>query len=119
MPWRYRTLAALPGRALRSADLGQTYEQYAAHVRTFVRPLHFARPELTAWDSCRHEPREKQLSSNPRCAVPADIRPNGPGTGGKCGMTLEPDAAAVPATKTQYTCPKRPHIGAKGVIVRR
>lgn len=122
MRWRYRTRAALPWRARRSAELGQTYEQYAAHVRRFVRRLHFARPELTASDGCRHERREKQLISYARCTVRPEIRPNGPGTRRACGMTLEPDVAAVPASKTEYTCPKHPHIGANatwGTIRRR
>lgn len=44
------------------------------------------------------------------CPMHPEIRRNGPGTCPKCGMTLEPVAAALPATKTEYTCPMHPQI---------
>ncbi len=53
---------------------------------------------------------KKQTTREYTCPMHSDIRRNGPGTCPKCGMTLEPVAAAVPVTKTEYTCPMHPQI---------
>ena len=39
-----------------------------------------------------------------------EVRQQGPGDCPKCGMALEPVVAALPATKTEYTCPMHPQI---------
>ena len=38
------------------------------------------------------------------------MRQQGPGDCPKCGMALEPVVAALPVTKTEYTCPMHPEI---------
>jgi Cu+-exporting ATPase len=39
-----------------------------------------------------------------------EVRQEGPGDCPKCGMALEPVIAALPVTKTEYTCPMHPQI---------
>ena len=54
-------------------------------------------------------------ASSPRAAVyvcPMDpeVRSDKPGACPKCGMALEPDLIAPPATKTEYVCPMHPEV---------
>jgi Cu+-exporting ATPase len=44
------------------------------------------------------------------CPMDPEVREARPGACPKCGMALEPDLAAAPATKVQYTCPMHPEI---------
>ncbi|HID81407.1 MAG TPA: heavy metal translocating P-type ATPase [Chromatiales bacterium] len=44
------------------------------------------------------------------CPMHPDVRQKGPGSCPRCGMALEPESAAVVATKTEYTCPMHPEI---------
>src|SRR5580765_6495727 len=39
------------------------------------------------------------------CPMCAEVRQAGPGPCPKCGMALEPELLARPATKTEWTCP--------------
>ena len=39
-----------------------------------------------------------------------EVRQDHPGACPKCGMALEPDVPAAPATRTEYTCPMHPEI---------
>ena len=39
------------------------------------------------------------------CPMDTEIRQDGPGSCPKCGMALEPEIPATPATRTQYACP--------------
>ncbi|MGB9103530.1 MAG: YHS domain-containing protein, partial [Terriglobales bacterium] len=72
----------------------------------------------------RAEP-EKYLAPKPAPAAPADkagekqsyicpmdpeVRQQGPGACPKCGMALEPEMIAAPATKTEWVCPMHPEI---------
>ncbi len=44
------------------------------------------------------------------CPMCPGVRQEEPGSCPKCGMALEPDMPAQPATKTQYTCPMHPEV---------
>jgi Cu+-exporting ATPase len=39
-----------------------------------------------------------------------EVRQDHPGACPKCGMALEPEAPAAPATKTEYVCPMHPQV---------
>src|SRR5271157_4653439 len=44
------------------------------------------------------------------CPMCPEVRQNTPGPCPKCGMALDPESPALPATKTEYTCPMHPEI---------
>jgi Cu+-exporting ATPase len=44
------------------------------------------------------------------CPMDPEVRRDAPGPCPKCGMALEPDVTAGPATRTEYTCPMHPEI---------
>jgi P-type Cu+ transporter len=44
------------------------------------------------------------------CPMDPEVRQDHPGACPKCGMALEPDVPAAPATRTEYTCPIHPEI---------
>jgi Cu+-exporting ATPase len=44
------------------------------------------------------------------CPMDAEVRQAHPGACPKCGMALEPEVPAAPATRTEYTCPMHPQI---------
>jgi Cu+-exporting ATPase len=44
------------------------------------------------------------------CPMCPEARQIGPGPCPKCGMALEPESPALPATKREYTCPMHPEI---------
>ena len=44
------------------------------------------------------------------CPMCPEVRQVGPGPCPKCGMALDPESPAQPATKTEYTCPMHPEI---------
>ncbi len=44
------------------------------------------------------------------CPMHTDVRSDKPGTCPKCGMALEPVAAAMPAAKTEWVCPMHPEV---------
>jgi P-type Cu+ transporter len=44
------------------------------------------------------------------CPMCPDVRQIGPGPCPKCGMALEPESPALPATRREYTCPMHPQI---------
>ena len=44
------------------------------------------------------------------CPMHPEVRQEGPGTCPKCGMSLEPDVPASPASRTEYVCPMHPEI---------
>ncbi len=44
------------------------------------------------------------------CPMDPDVRQDKPGACPKCGMALESEVAAAPATKIEYTCPMHPEI---------
>jgi Cu+-exporting ATPase len=44
------------------------------------------------------------------CPMDPEVRQVGPGACPKCGMALEPEQIAPPATKTEYVCPMHPEI---------
>jgi Cu+-exporting ATPase len=44
------------------------------------------------------------------CPMCPEVRQIGPGPCPKCGMALDPESPALPATKREYTCPMHPEI---------
>ncbi len=44
------------------------------------------------------------------CPMDPEVREDKPGACPKCGMALEPELVAAPATKTEWTCPMHPEI---------
>ena len=44
------------------------------------------------------------------CPMDPEVRESKPGPCPKCGMALEPETIAAPATKTEYTCPMHPEV---------
>ena len=44
------------------------------------------------------------------CPMDPEIRQDGPGACPKCGMALEPETAAAPQTRTEWTCPMHPEV---------
>ena len=44
------------------------------------------------------------------CPMDPEIRESKPGACPKCGMALEPETLAAPATRTEYVCPMHPEI---------
>ncbi len=44
------------------------------------------------------------------CPMDPEVREDFPGACPKCGMALEPDLPAAPATRVEYTCPMHPQI---------
>ena len=44
------------------------------------------------------------------CPMDPEVREEHPGACPKCGMALEPDIPAAPATRVEYTCPMHPEI---------
>src|SRR6266853_1330684 len=44
------------------------------------------------------------------CPMCPEVRQVGPGPCPKCGMALEPESPALPATRREYTCPMHPQI---------
>ncbi len=44
------------------------------------------------------------------CPMDPEVRADAPGPCPKCGMALEPETVAPPATRIEYTCPMHPEI---------
>ncbi len=44
------------------------------------------------------------------CPMDPEVRQAGPGICPKCGMALEPETIAAPASKTEYICPMHPEV---------
>ena len=44
------------------------------------------------------------------CPMDPEVRQTGPGACPKCGMALEPETIAPPASRTEWTCPMHPEI---------
>jgi P-type Cu+ transporter len=44
------------------------------------------------------------------CPMCPEVRQNEPGPCPKCGMALDPESLASPATRTEYTCPMHPEV---------
>src|SRR5882757_4852973 len=48
------------------------------------------------------------------CPMCPEVRQEGPGPCPKCGMALDSESPAAPATKTEWTCPMHPEIVRSG-----
>ncbi len=44
------------------------------------------------------------------CPMHPDVCQEGPGSCPKCGMSLDPEVVALPASGTKYVCPMHPEI---------
>ncbi|HEX7810181.1 MAG TPA: HAD-IC family P-type ATPase, partial [Thermoanaerobaculia bacterium] len=58
----------------------------------------------------RPEPRPAPAGATYVCPMDPEVRQDRPGACPKCGMALEPEIVAAPATKTEWTCPMHPEI---------
>ena len=52
----------------------------------------------------------EDLSGIYTCPMDPEVRQHGPGACPKCGMALEPETVAAPATRVEYTCPMHPEV---------
>ncbi len=52
----------------------------------------------------------KTIASIHTCPMHPEVRQEGPGSCPKCGMSLEPEIVAAPASRTEYVCPMHPEI---------
>ncbi len=64
--------------------------------------------ELPAAASRRQAP--TQSEQHYVCPMCPEVRQLGPGPCPKCGMALDPESPARPATRNEYTCPMHPEI---------
>jgi P-type Cu+ transporter len=48
------------------------------------------------------------------CPMCPEVRQSAPGPCPKCGMALDPESPALPATKIEYTCPMHPEVVRSG-----
>ena len=88
---------------------GQTYYFCAARCAEKFR----AQPEkfVAANPNVQVEEKHPPLASiQYTCPMHPEVRESKAGPCVKCGMALEPMAAAAPASKTEYTCPMHPEI---------
>ena len=67
-----------------------------------------AAPEAMAAPASSEKP--GPASATYVCPMHPEVRQTGPGSCPKCGMALEPDMPAAPASKTEWTCPMHPEI---------
>src|SRR5688572_5583103 len=58
----------------------------------------------------RPEPKPAPPGTSYICPMDPEVRQDKPGACPRCGMALEPEMAAAPATKTEWTCPMHPEI---------
>ena len=58
----------------------------------------------------RPEPKRAAAGAMYVCPMDPEVRQDKPGACPKCGMALEPELIAAPATKTEWTCPMHPEI---------
>ncbi|HEX7831918.1 MAG TPA: heavy metal translocating P-type ATPase [Thermoanaerobaculia bacterium] len=58
----------------------------------------------------RPEPRPAPAGATYVCPMDPEVRQDRPGACPKCGMALEPEIVAAPATQTEWTCPMHPEI---------
>jgi Cu+-exporting ATPase len=58
----------------------------------------------------RPEPKTAPAGTMYVCPMDPEVRQDRPGACPKCGMALEPETVAAPATKTEWTCPMHPEI---------
>jgi Cu+-exporting ATPase len=61
-------------------------------------------------DSTEPEPQDAAPGSAYVCPMDPGVREEKPGSCPKCGMALEPETVAPPATKTDYVCPMHPEV---------
>ncbi|HEX8407552.1 MAG TPA: heavy metal translocating P-type ATPase [Thermoanaerobaculia bacterium] len=55
-------------------------------------------------------PQVPRLDTTYVCPMDPEVRQDHPGACPKCGMALEPELVAAPATKIEWTCPMHPEI---------
>jgi Cu+-exporting ATPase len=58
----------------------------------------------------RPEPKPAPAGASYVCPMDPEVRQDKPGACPKCGMALEPEIVAAPATKTEWTCPMHPEV---------
>jgi len=87
---------------------GNTY--YFCNPRCLDRFSHDPEVYLTG----KHTPSMEAVPAKPGttyiCPMCPGVESSKPAACPKCGMALEPDIAAAPATKTEYVCPMHPEV---------
>ncbi len=71
---------------------------------------HAAHGNDHAGDGPHSAPTAKSVEPVYVCPMDPEVRASKPGACPKCGMALEPQAVAAPATRTEYVCPMHPEI---------
>ncbi|MCZ2075878.1 MAG: heavy metal translocating P-type ATPase [Bryobacterales bacterium] len=74
------------------------FEKFKADPANFLQPGDVLQPAAA------------QRAIEYTCPMHAEVRRPGPGACPKCGMALEPTAAAPAVTRTDYICPMHPEI---------
>ncbi len=57
-----------------------------------------------------HRPSASDGQQTYICPMDPEVRQQGPGACPKCGMALEPETIAAPASRTEWVCPMHPEI---------
>ena len=95
-----------PAKAVGSSSYkGQTYHFCSRGCKTKFD----ANPSAYT-DGKRPEPAPAPAGATYVCPMDPEVRQDKPGACPKCGMALEPEMVAAPATKTEWTCPMHPEI---------
>jgi Cu+-exporting ATPase len=95
-----------PARAAGSSEYdGTTYYFCNPHCKAKFD----ANPTAYIEDQ-RPEPKPAPAGAAYVCPMDPEVRQDKPGACPKCGMALEPETIAAPATKTEWTCPMHPEI---------
>ncbi len=90
-------------RAEPAKYLAGAQEESGEHARPARPPhAHAAHPVAE-----KERPKARGLYT---CPMHPEVKQESPGACPKCGMALEPETVAAPATKTAYTCPMHPEV---------
>jgi P-type Cu+ transporter len=112
-----------PERAAATAEhTGKTYyfccagcaAKFRAEPEKYLKLAPLAGGSLVQLGGVKSEPPAMPSPPNAApvyvCPMDPEIHQNHAGPCPKCGMALEPDVAAVPATRIEYICPMHPEI---------
>jgi Cu+-exporting ATPase len=86
-------------------------QKFAADPAAFLGPGRGRRPMAT--EARTDRPRPAATGTNQAayvCPMDPDVRQPAPGDCPKCGMALETEMPAAPATRIEWTCPMHPEV---------
>jgi Cu+-exporting ATPase len=95
-----------PARAAGSSEYGGTTYYFC---NPHCKAKFDANPTAYVGDK-RPEPKAAPAGAAYVCPMHPEVRQDKSGVCPKCGMALEPETIAAPATKTEWTCPMHPEI---------